>query len=246
MRKWRILGNSFFWQTRKLWKFAQCSFVPAAYNAMSDYLFSVSLPYRTHNCSLNVVSVVLIPECLTRLCVCLTRRFSNVCLASKRIGDLLEVSSEAFMIWPLHLMIWSSLANNPNWATWIGGLDLQSLDSEKKVCWWMLSLELTCGKDSKRNKNTTRMLKQASFPAKAWLHGSLTLKLNANSRRHNNMIDYLTVFACCVVWPLVNITLRGYVLLWNGYLWSSIKCWQLDRHFHPGQRWPDLSQWNCQ
>ena len=48
-----------------------------------------------------------------------------MCLAGKRIADLLEAGSGALEICPLHLIVWSSLRNNPNWATRIGGVDLE-------------------------------------------------------------------------------------------------------------------------
>lgn len=87
--------------------------------------FTVARPRKTQYRSLKAVSVALIPECLTRSWVCLITSFTKECFAGKRIGDLLEVGSEALEIRPLHLIVWFSLRNNLNWATRIGGVDLE-------------------------------------------------------------------------------------------------------------------------
>ena len=84
--------------------------------------FTVSRPRKTQNRSLKVVSVAVMPECFTRLCACLTRRLTKVCLAGRRSRDFVDGSSEALLIRPLHLIVWSLLRNSPNCVSQIGGV----------------------------------------------------------------------------------------------------------------------------
>ena len=110
----RVFGNS-----------AKCENLhgAASYLWQTNQHPRISLPCKTQDCSVKAVSGSQ---------VCLTRRFMKVCVVGKRIRDLLEASSEALVFWPLHLIVWSLLRNNPNWATWIGNVDLESLRFRKE------------------------------------------------------------------------------------------------------------------
>ena len=108
-------------------------------------LFTVSRPRKIHSRSPKAIEVAFMPECFTRSWACLTIRLTKGCLGGKRIGNLLEVSNGALSIRTLHLIVWSSLRNNPNWATRIGGVNFESFRFKKGKffgeCWHLYCLD---------------------------------------------------------------------------------------------------------
>ena len=52
-------------------------------------------------------------------------------MAGRRSGDFVDGSSEALLIRPLHLIVWSLLRNSPNCVTQIGGVAFRSFRFRK-------------------------------------------------------------------------------------------------------------------
>ena len=131
--KQRITWNLGFWQIGEMWRLAWCRVVLVANNAMYYCSSPTQSPESLSQSCQHSIDSWLLDQIMSLLkWVCLTRRFTKVCLAGKRIEDLLEASSEALVIQPQHLIVWSSLRNNPNWATQTGGVDLESFQFRKE------------------------------------------------------------------------------------------------------------------
>lgn len=132
-----VCENGGFSETWWFGKSANCGVLHVAISYLRQTMqclkifFTVSRPRKTQNRSLKVVSVAVMPECFTRLCACLTRRLTKVYMAGRRSGDFVDGSSEALLIRPLHLIVWSLLRNSPNCVTQIGGVAFRSFRFRK-------------------------------------------------------------------------------------------------------------------